>query len=169
MNMRVALAAVAAGAVTLCASAAVAAPLVLDKKLILAEHNKYRAAVGSPPITWSDKLAEGAQHWADTIALLGEMKHSGTSEIGENLAFWRTSTASLSTMIRMWEQEKQLFQPGTFPNVSRDGNWLSVSHYSQMVWRRTTQVGCGIGNNGKNDFLVCWYSPQGNYIGQAPY
>jgi hypothetical protein len=163
------LAALAAGAVTLCASAAMAAPLKIDKKLILAEHNKYSAAVGAPSLTWSDKLAEGAQHWADTIALLGQMKHSGTSEIGENLGFWRASNASLSTMIGMWEQEKQLFQLRTFPNVSRDGNWLSVSHYSQMVWRKTTQVGCGIGNNGKNDFLVCWYSPQGNYIGQMPY
>jgi hypothetical protein len=38
-----------------------------------------------------------------------------------------------------------------------------------MVWRNTTQVGCGIGNNGRTDFLVCWYSPQGNYVGQVPY
>jgi len=169
MDMRAGLAALAAGAMTLCASAAVAAPLILNKQLILAEHNKYRAAVGARALTWSNKLTEGAQHWADTIALLGQMKHSGTSDVGENLAFWRASNASLSTMIGMWEQEKQLFQHGIFPNVSRDGNWLSVSHYSQMVWRKTTQVGCGIGNNGKTDFLVCWYSPQGNYIGQVPY
>jgi uncharacterized protein YkwD len=76
MDMRAGLAALAAGAMTLCASAAVAAPLILNKQLILAEHNKYRAAVGARALTWSNKLAEGAQHWADTIALLGQMKHS---------------------------------------------------------------------------------------------
>jgi hypothetical protein len=163
------LAAAAAGMAVWYASAAMASPLTIDKQLILTEHNKYRAEVGAPPLTWSEKLAAGAQRWADTIALLGQMKHSGTSGVGENLAFWRGSNPSLNTMIGMWEQEKQLFQPGRFPNVSRDGNWLSVSHYTQMVWRDTTQVGCGIGNNGKTDFLVCWYSPQGNYIGRMPY
>lgn len=146
-----------------------AATLTIDKQLILAEHNRYRAEVGVPPLAWSDKLAGGAQRWADTIALLDRMKHSGTSRIGENLAYWRGPNASLSTLIGMWEREKQLFQPGTFPNVSRDGNWRSVAHYTQMVWRDTTRVGCGIGDNGKTDFLVCWYNPQGNYIGQMPY
>jgi hypothetical protein len=158
-----------AGLYSLSSFSVSAAPLAIDKSVILAEHNKYRAEVGVPPLTWSDKLAQGAQRWADTIAALDQMKHSGTSGVGENLAFWSAKNASLPTLIGMWEQEKALFQPGTFPQVSRTGNWLSVSHYSQMVWRETTQVGCGIGNNGKMDFLVCWYSPQGNYMGKAPY
>lgn len=150
-------------------SAAAAASLPVDKATILAEHNKYRAKVGVPPLTWSDKLAEGAQRWANTIAALDRLQHSKTSGVGENLAFLSTSHANLPDMIGLWGREKAYFQQGTFPNVSNDGNWLDVAHYTQMVWRRTTQVGCGIGNNGKKDFLVCWYSPQGNYIGQVPY
>jgi hypothetical protein len=146
-----------------------AAPLTVDKALVLAEHNRYRAEVGVPPLTWSDKLANGAQRWADTLAALDQMKHSLTSGVGENLAYFSESRASLTGMIGLWEKEKAYFQQGTFPGVSRDGNWLSVAHYTQMIWRRTTQVGCGIGNNGKKDFLVCWYSPQGNFTGQVPY
>jgi len=145
------------------------ATLAIDKNLILAEHNRYRAEVGVPPLTWSDKLAEGAQRWANTIAAVDQMKHSGTSGVGENLAYYSVTRASLTDMIGMWAKEKAYFQQGTFPSVSRNGNWLSVAHYTQMVWRRTTQVGCGIGNSGKNDFLVCWYSPQGNFVGQVPY
>jgi hypothetical protein len=38
---------------------------------------------------------------------------------------------------------------------SSDGNWVSVAHCTQIVRRSTTQVGCGIGSNGKIDFLVC--------------
>jgi uncharacterized protein YkwD len=158
-----------AGTVLLSAGSALAAPLAVDKNIILAEHNRYRAAVGVPPLTWSDKLAEGAQRWANTLAALDQMKHSGTSGVGENLAYFSESRASLAGMISLWENEKAYFQQGTFPQVSTDGNWLSVAHYTQMVWRRTTQVGCGIGNNGKKDFLVCWYSPQGNFMGQVPY
>ena len=97
------------------------------------------------------------------------MQHSRTAGVGENLAFWRGTHTSLSSMIGLWGQEKQQFKEGTFPDVSRDGNWFSVGHYTQMVWRATTEVGCGIGNNGQTDFLVCWYSPQGNYIGRVPY
>ena len=40
-----------------------AAPLTVNKDVILAEHNKYRAEVGVPPLKWSDNLAEGAQRW----------------------------------------------------------------------------------------------------------
>lgn len=152
-----------------CFSAAAAGSLAVDKATILAEHNKYRAAVGVPPLTWSDDLAKGAQRWADTIAALDKLQHSRTAGVGENLAFLSVSHANLPDMIRLWGQEKALFQQGTFPKNSTDGNWLSVAHYTQMVWRKTTQVGCGIGNNGKKDFLVCWYSPQGNFMGEVPY
>ena len=149
--------------------AAAAGALTVDKATILAEHNKYRAEVGVPPLTWSDKLAEGAQRWADTMAALDKLQHSHAPGVGENLAYLSEFHANLPDMIGLWGREKAYFQQGTFPDVSNDGNWLDVAHYTQMVWRRTTQVGCGIGNNGKKDFLVCWYSPQGNYIGQVPY
>ena len=34
------------------ATLAQAAPLTVNKDVILAEHNKYRAEVGVPPLTW---------------------------------------------------------------------------------------------------------------------
>jgi hypothetical protein len=43
-----------------------------------------------------------------------------------------------------------------------------LRHYTQMVWRNTTQVGCaGVdGRDGKYR-LVCRYSPPGNVMGQS--
>lgn len=163
--------ALAAGAISVATlGSAAAEPLVINKEVILAEHNKYRAEVGVPALAWSDKLAEGAQRWANTIAALDQMKHSGTTGVGENLAYWKGSSSSLSTLIGQWGAEKQLFKFGAFPDVSRDGKWLSVSHYTQIVWRQTTEVGCGVGHSaGKSDFLVCWYNPQGNFMGKVPY
>jgi hypothetical protein len=35
-----------------------------------------------------------------------------------------------------------------------------------MVWRDTTDVGCGLATGGGNDFLVCQYAPQGNFMGE---
>ncbi len=146
-----------------------AADAVVDKTQVLALHNKYRAEVGVSPLRWSDTLAHGAEQWAKTIAGLSQLQHSGMSGIGENLAFWKESPASITQMLGVWAAEKSAFTRGAFPQISRDGNWLSASHYSQMIWRATTEVGCGTGNNGKMDFLVCWYSPQGNYVGEMPY
>src|SRR3954447_3553000 len=41
---------------------------VVDAQSILAVHNSERAAVGVPPLVWSDKLAADAKVWADTLA-----------------------------------------------------------------------------------------------------
>jgi uncharacterized protein YkwD len=146
-----------------------AQPLALNKAVILAAHNKVRAGLGLPPLTWSDKLAQGALNWAKVISGLNRLQHSGTGGVGENLAIWTGKGASLDGLVDMWIRERAYYRAGTFPAVSTTGDWESVAHYTQMVWRSTTEVGCGITDNGTTDFLVCWYNPQGNYIGQMPY
>jgi hypothetical protein len=103
------------------------------------------------------------------IAGLNRIQHSGTSSVGENLAVWWGDKPSLTTMIAMWINERQYYQRGTFPAVSTTGNWESVAHYTQMVWCKTTEVGCGVADNGRTNFLVCWYNPQGNFVGQFAY
>jgi hypothetical protein len=70
-------------------------------------------------------------------------------------------------MAELWAAERRDFQPGTFPKVSRSGNWQAVGHYTQMVWRTTTALGCAAatGSDGLTR-LVCHYAPTGNIIGQ---
>jgi len=38
-----------------------------------------------------------------------------------------------------------------------------------MIWRQTTQVGCGLASGKGFDVLVCQYNPPGNWMGQSPY
>lgn len=38
---------------------------------LLNAHNRYRAEVGVPPLSWSNALARDAQQWADRLASLG--------------------------------------------------------------------------------------------------
>jgi hypothetical protein len=156
-------------ALALCVAPAAGQPLALNKHEILAAHNKARAALGLPALKWSDRLAQGALNWAKVIAGLNQIRHSGAAGVGENLAAWTGHGASLSSMIGMWIRERAYYRPGTFPTVSSTGDWVSVAHYTQMIWRNTTEVGCGVTENGATDFLVCWYNPQGNFVGQSPY
>lgn len=130
---------------------------------VLTAHNRYRAEVGVPLLQWSDALAGSAQRWANQLAAMNKLQHS---QSGENLASGTTGSFSVTQLVEMWGNEKQHFISGTFPDVSNTGNWMDVGHYTQVVWRNTTEVGCGLASGGGNDFLVCHYNPPGNVTGQ---
>lgn len=135
---------------------------------ILALHNSYRAEVGVGPLQWSDGLAASAQQWAEYLAATGTFQHSDTG-LGENLAQGSTGWTSVAQLVNMWANEKQYFIYGAFPDLSSTGDWLAVSHYTQMVWRSTTEVGCALVSGNGNDVLVCHYNPPGNMYGSAPF
>lgn len=73
---------------------------------------------------------------------------------------------SLEDMIGGWSGERRYFRSGFFPDVSTSGNWSDVAHYTQMIWRSTTNVGCALHQGRSDDYLVCRYSPPGNVTGQ---
>ena len=136
---------------------------------ILDTHNWYRSAVGVAPLVWSSALARAAQRWADTLNSNLQFAHDpARHNQGENLWMGTDGMFSLTEMVDSWGQERQNFHNGTFPNVSATGNWFDVGHYSQMVWRTTTSVGCA-GVTGADGYyrFVCRYSPPGNVIGES--
>ena len=133
---------------------------------LLAAHNRYRASLAVPPLRWSAPLAEAAQRWAAHLATIGRMEHSGP---GENLAMGTAGAYTPAQLVELWGNERSRFTNGTFPAVSTTGNWVDVGHYSQIIWRGTTMVGCSIARGRGQDFLVCSYSPPGNVMGERAY
>jgi len=156
------------------AAAANAAPLLAAEfpGRVLAAHNAERAAVGLPPLVWDNDLGNAAALWAARMATTGVFEHSDRSTrrgIGENLWFGTRGAYSVENMVGAWASEKQMFMPGIFPNNSRTGNWIDVSHYTQLIWPTTQKVGCALASNASTDYLVCRYSPNGNIDGhQVP-
>jgi uncharacterized protein YkwD len=148
----------------------------VDDKTILDIHNHERAAVGAPLLVWSDKLAADAKAWAQHLAqtlnggrLTLESHAKGISE-GENIA-QRTDSRGASAiptadLLSGWISEKNGYQVAPF-QWERDG--LAHGHYTQIVWKTTKQVGCGTASAGNSVYMVCRYSPPGNYNGQSPY
>lgn len=139
---------------------------------ILAAHNAERAKAGVGPLRWNDNLALGAQEWAEYLARSGKFEHSpdspGQSQIGENIWGGTPGRFTPNKMVAAWIAEKRYFHPGPFPANSATGRVQDVAHYTQLVWGRTTEVGCAIARSESEEILVCRYSAPGNVIGQSP-
>ncbi|HEV2043547.1 MAG TPA: CAP domain-containing protein, partial [Sphingomicrobium sp.] len=102
-------------------------------------------------------------------ASLGRLAHSPRETRPgqrENLAMGSSGYYGLEDLIGFWVEEKRHFQPGLFPHVSRTGQWKDVAHYTQMIWKGTTNVGCALHNGGDRHYLICRYSPPGNADGR---
>jgi hypothetical protein len=148
---------------------AAAQDLSLMAERLLAAHNRERSLVGVPLLQWDPLLAQQAASYAAELERVGRLVHSprGTRPgQGENLWMGTRGAFSLDEMIGSWSGEKSLFRPGLFPDVSSTGLWPDVSHYTQMIWRSTTRVGCAVHRGRSEDYLVCRYSPNGNVTGQ---
>lgn len=143
-------------------------PAADPNALWLAAHNRERAAFGSAPMLWDAGLAAQARAYAARLARYGRLQHSPKAERpgqGENLWMGSRGAYVAEAMVATWAAERRHFRRGIFPAVSSTGNWRDVGHYSQIVWPRTTRVGCGLASSARWDVLVCRYSPPGNRDG----
>ncbi len=139
---------------------------------LIAAHNGERQALNLKPLIWSQALASDAQRWADKLARSGKFEHSkdadNKADHGENLWMGTRGAYTPEEMVGSWIDEKRLFKPGLFPNVSTNNIWMDVGHYTQLIWHSSSEVGCAVAANQSDEFLVCRYNPPGNWIGQNP-
>jgi hypothetical protein len=148
-----------------------------QRQTILDIHNRERVAVGVQPLTWSDTVAASAQSWANHIVSLnlgpqGFPPHAPwdqRSGQGENLAWGTKGAFPVATFVEGWASERPNYVPGTPIEGSLSGPNGVYGHYTQMVWSTTTQIGCALGSDAYQDYLVCRYSPSGNFLGQPAY
>jgi len=139
-----------------------AAPNDLAQQFLDA-HNTARAQHGAAALTWSDELANAGESWANGC----KFKHSGGSlgPYGENLAV-QTGSLDAAQAVKLWTDEVGDYDPSN----------PQPSHFTQVVWKGSTQLGCAIvrcapgtifdSSYGDSYYAVCEYSPAGNVIGQ---
>jgi hypothetical protein len=140
----------------------------LEERL-LATHNRERALFGAPPLKWDPSLAVAAASYGPSLSALGRLQHSSRANRpgqAENLWMGTRGAFAPEAMVGSWNSEKQFFRPGIFPSVSSTGNWQDVAHFTQVVWRGTTHVGCALYRDTRWDFLICRYWPKGNIDGR---
>lgn len=140
----------------------------------LTNHNTYRAKHRSPNLAANSTLNQGAQNWAKYLADSGKFEHSTTTH-GENLYVYYTTgtigaTALADKGVSAWYNEVTKY------NYSKPGFSSATGHFTQVVWKSSTGLGCGAAQGKKviNSinynayYVVCRYSPAGNVQGQFP-
>lgn len=69
--------------------------------------------------------------------------------------------------VQSWIDEKQWYDYDSDSCSAAPPD--SCGHFTQVVWKDTTLLGCAWASGGGSDYLVCNYYPPGNYTGQKPY
>lgn len=150
---------------------------------MVAAHDAVRASAEPTPVPplpslgWSAAVAATAQAWASQC----RWQHNpdlGSLGLGENLAA-STVDRTPAFVVGMWADEARFFTYPTTCDTSGANPYGTCGHYTQLVWRDTTAVGCARavcnggtpppGWSGTWYLWVCDYAPPGNWVGEQPY
>ncbi len=124
--------------------------------------NQLRARHQLAPLHWSDDLAQKAQQWADRLLATGEFRHD-PSRHGQNLFAVSNGNATAEFVFNAWASEASSYNYET--NTCSD----VCGHYTQIVWRDTTEIGCAVARDSRREVWVCDYNPPGNINNARPY
>src|SRR5262245_29288668 len=159
------------------------------RSAFVGEHNRVREQVSAgrvpaprgrqprptaplPPLTWDAELAKGAQAWSNRCTF----EHSNATKLGEHLYASAGSPPTPAAAVESWAGESSTYVYAKVTDPINDFD--EIGHYTQLVWGRTTRLGCAVTHCTTNspfpstsewDILVCRYSPPGNVAGQFPY
>ncbi|XP_077417145.1 GLI pathogenesis-related 2 [Vanacampus margaritifer] len=128
------------------------------KREFLEAHNAYRAQHNAPSMTLNSELNVTAQRWADRLLALGVAQHSGGDD-GENIYYkWSSVPIKLTgkEAVDSWYDEVKKY---SWSSPGFSGN---TGHFTQIVWKASTQLGVGMATDGNKVFVVGQYRPAGN-------
>ena len=146
-------------------------PLSFNLNCFLKSHNDKRCLHGSSPLDWDEKLSKQSQEYAEKC----EWKHSGMDGVGENLAMYASSSKSALLRDNPAKTSMEGWYDRELPkyDFNNPGFASATGHFTQVVWKSTTKVGCGVAlcpagsvSRYQSVYTVCQYSPQGNYLRQ---
>ena len=145
-------------------------PVVLTQMQIndlVNSHNTERGLVSVPNVKWNAKIADFAREWAIHLATEKrcQLKHRQENAYGENIFQGSEIVLNKPSMaVEAWAAEKTRYKGGVI-----DDN-LTAGHYTQVIWGKTTEIGCGFAVCPVTNYViaVCNYNPPGNYGGESP-
>ena len=146
-------------------SVALSATLNLEtaRAQMLTRHNYYRAQHQVDDVARSSDIESIAQNYSDYLASIGSMVHSSNTYNGESLGenlYWGPLSDTIGTAaIDLWYSEVDYY------DFSNPGWNYDAGHFTQVVWKNSQQIGCGVGcGSSTYCYVTCNYYPAGNYL-----
>ncbi|KAK6001368.1 hypothetical protein QM012_002699 [Aureobasidium pullulans] len=161
------------------ASSTVAAPsgkATTYQEIVLAHHNVHRANHSASDLVWDSQLAATAQQIAATCVYAHSMNVNGGG-YGQNIAAGVEANNVSAVITELFYNGEVGYYNNLYGQANPDmTNFEKWGHFSQLVWKGTTKVGCatqycsgGLANVGQYVapyFTVCNYGAPGNYAGE---
>ncbi|KAG5343425.1 GAPR1 protein, partial [Acromyrmex charruanus] len=127
-------------------------------------HNEYRRKHRVPDLRLSPELTAAAKAWANTLLNTNKLVPQSSSPYGENIYSMQCSDPKLIVsareVISKWYSEKKEHKFGIEPKV------LNTCHFTQIVWKNTTEMGIAMAKRDGSCVIVACYHPRGNIVGQ---
>lgn len=136
-----------------------------DSATLLKLHNDFRLKYGAKGLAWNATLATFAKNYGSRC----KFAHSG-GPYGENLAAGVGGGYTVTTGFNSWANEAAKY------NWNAPGFSAATGHFTAVVWKATTQVGCaavqcqdgtifsGMGGRAST-YVLCEYMRPGNVVG----
>jgi len=152
-----------------------------DPEKWVAAHDYYRGCHGSQPVTWDNTLAAYAKNWVEVlltkcesledvkgfVQASGHEPHDPSSytlqepKNGENLALFEFPVVAMLPMdehstVESWYREidDQCANRGQSPGCEG-----GLNHYTALVWKSVSLIGCYSGSRGSFKLVSCRYAP----------
>lgn len=137
---------------------------------LAAGKTRFRGASNIPTITYDDDLQYTAQCWTDKCIQGSDICRRTVSFFKTGQNYFKSDNVDCNTMgvfktaIDAWYSEIDT----TTEECLRSYNGCS-KNFTQMIWAKTTHVGCGRIRTTDYCSIVCNYGPAGNMQGEPVY
>jgi len=127
--------------------------------------NNYRSINNAPPLTWDPTIGVYSQNWANYLLANNLFQHSGSSQYGENLAYFKGYSGDTISLLKlavdMWYNEIKLY------DFKNPGFSETTGHFTALVWKSSTSFGMGFAINPVTNVvdITMNTSPPGNVLG----
>ncbi|KAF2482235.1 CAP domain-containing protein, partial [Neohortaea acidophila] len=140
---------------------------------LLKQHNIHRANHSAADVVWNSTLADIATQIAQSCTFAHQSIDGGG--YGQNIAAGVPASNIAAVVTNLWyDGEFNSFLPSYYGQANPP-NFYAWGHFSQVVWKATSEIGCGtvycskglggVGSDVPPWFTVCNYRGPGNVGG----
>lgn len=126
-------------------------------------HNECRQKHGCPPLKLNKDICRISQLWADVLIRRSVPQQSNNTDYGEHIFSCESKnlnfTVSAREVVEKWYSE---IKDHVFGEEPED---LKTGHFSQVIWKKTRELGVGFAKSKGRVVVVTNYYPPGNYVG----